>query len=112
MKELLIIDIINTRNAILHEFGIKVYNMAKPYLESNEPVCISFVGLKNVTSGFCNASIGKLFLEFANADTLITMKGLEGQRIWSDKVNSAIMLAKNPEKARIQNDAISELLAS
>lgn len=112
MKELTILEIIGTRNAILHEFGIKVYKIAKSFLESNEPVCISFFGLKNVTSGFCNASVGKLYLEFPNAESLVHLKGLEGQRIWTVKVKDAIMLAKNPEKARIQNNAISELLAS
>lgn len=112
MTELIISDIINTRNAILHEFGIKVYNVAKQFIETNSPVSISFAGLKNVTSGFCNASIGKLYLDFPNAESLIEIKGLEGHKIWAEKVSNAIFLAKNPERARIQNDAISELLVS
>ena len=112
MQEIKILDVIKTRNAILHDFGIKVFNVIKPILESNEEVCISFNGLKNVTSGFCNASIGKLFLEIEQAGKLIKIKGLEGHDIWQDKVSDAINLAKNPERLRILNDAISELLIS
>jgi hypothetical protein len=110
MKEIQIIDIINTRNAILHEFGIRVYEAAKPYLEANQSILLSFEGLKNVTSGFCNASIGKLYLEYP--DAIINLKGVEGHSIWNDKINDAIMLAKNPEIATIQNNAISDLLTS
>ena len=112
MQEIIIIDIIKTRNAILHEFGLKVFNEAKPFLELHREICISFEGLKNVTSGFCNASIGKLFLEIEDAEKLIHIKGLDGHDIWQEKVSDAINLAKNPEKIRIQNDAISELLVS
>lgn len=112
MEEVKIIDIIRTRNAILHEFGIKVYNVVKPFVDTQKEVRISFEGLKNVTSGFCNASIGKLFLEVENPEKYIHITGLEGHEIWKEKVTDAISLAKNPEKIRIQNDAISELLIS
>jgi|NGEPerStandDraft_6_1074524.scaffolds.fasta_scaffold149659_2 hypothetical protein len=112
MKELKIIDIINTQNAILHEFGLQVYDRIKPLLQANENVLLSFEGLKNVTSGFSNASIGKLFCDFKNADQLIQLSGLEGHPLWQEKVNNAITLAKNPEIIRLQNNAISELLIS
>lgn len=112
MKELKIIEVINTQNAILHEFGLQVFDRVKPMIEGNEKVRISFEGLKNVTSGFCNASIGKLYLEFKNVDKFIHLTGLDGHPIWQEKVNSAITLAKNPELIRLQNNAISELLIS
>ena len=112
MQEIKIIDIIRTRNAILHEFGIKVYNVVKPFVDAQKEVLISFEGLENVTSGFCNASIGKLFLEVENPEKFIHITGLEGHDIWKEKVSDAITLARNPEKIRIQNDAISELLIS
>lgn len=112
MQEIKILDIIKTRNAILHEFGLKVFIEAKPFLESHREICISFEGLKNVTSGFCNASIGKLYLEYEDAEKLIQIRGLVGHDIWQEKVSDSINLAKNPERIRIQNDAISELLVS
>lgn len=112
MKELKIIEVINTQNAILHEFGLQVFDRVKPLIEANEKVLISFEGLKNVTSGFCNASIGKLYLEFKNADKFIHLIGLEGHPIWQEKVNSAIVLAKKPDLIDRQNNAIAELLCS
>jgi hypothetical protein len=112
MEELKIIDIINSQNAILHDFGIKVYDRIKHYLQKKQKVLLSFEGLKNVTSGFCNASIGKLYLQFPEAEELIQFKGLENHSIWQEKVNSAINLAKNPKKITLQNNAISELLTS
>lgn len=105
-------EIINTKNAILHKFGLEVYSIVKPYLESNKEVCISFKGLKNITSGFCNASVGKLFLEFKNAKELLSFEGIESNTLWNEKVQSAILLANNPKEIEIRNNAISELLTS
>ena len=112
MEEIKIFEIIKTKDAILHEFGIQVYERVKPLLEANKEVCLSFEGLKNVTSGFSNASIGKLYLDFKNTGDLIQLKGLEEHTIWKEKVSNAIALAKNPKKIEIQNKAISELLSS
>lgn len=112
MEELKIIEIINSPNAILHDFGIQVYERTKLFLQENQTVLLSFEGLKNVTSGFCNASIGKLYLDFPKAEGLLQIQGLEKHSIWQEKVSSAIDLAKNPKKITIQNNAISELLTS
>lgn len=105
-----IIDIIKTPNAIIHKYGISIYNIIKPYLEKNEQVTLSFKGLKNVTSGFCNASIGKLYSEFPKAKDLLHLSSLENY-LWKEKVESAISLAKNPYVSEIYTSAISEPFA-
>ena len=112
MKEIRIIDIIGTPNAIIHNFGVQVFNVIKPYLESGEEITLSFDGLRNITSGFCNASIGKAYLEYKDAGRLIIIKGADGNPIWLEKVQDAIDLTKNQEKVRLQDIAISELFIS
>jgi hypothetical protein len=112
MTVLKIIDIINTPNAILHSFGLKVFEVASESISKNQSVVISFQGLKNITSAFCNASIGKLYLSFPKTSELLFFEGLENNTLWKEKVQSSIELALNPEKREQQNQAISDLLFS
>lgn len=112
MNEIKIFDIIGTPNAILHNFGLKVYDALKPYINKNIPVILSFESLKNVNSGFCNASIGKIYLEFKNASSLLIIKGADQNPIWKEKIEDSIILATNPEKIRLQDQAVSDLLNS
>ena len=112
MKEIKIVDIIGTPNAILHNFGLKIYDILKPLISQNIPVTLSFESLKNVTSGFCNASIGKIYFEYNNAATLLIIKGAEKNPMWQEKIQDSINLATNPDKMRIQDEAISEILFS
>jgi hypothetical protein len=112
MKEIKILDVIGTPNAILHNFGLKVYDASRPFIFRNIPVIISFEGLKNVTSGFCNASIGKIYLEFHNASSLLIIKGAENNRIWQEKIQDAINLATNPDKVKHFDEAVSDLFFS
>lgn len=112
MLKIQIVDIINSKNAITHSFGLQVFEQVLPLLKNGVSVILSFAGLRNVTSGFVNASVGKLYLEIGNASDLLVFEGLDEKEIWKEKVNSAILLASNPEKISIQNNAISELLYS
>jgi hypothetical protein len=112
MREIKIIDIIGTPNAILHNFGLKIYDVLKPYISQNIPVVLSFDSMKNVTSGFCNASIGKIYSEFRNASSLLNIKGAEHNSIWQEKIQDSITLATNPDKIRLQDEAVSDLLYS
>lgn len=112
MKSFNIIDIINSPNAVTHTFGIKVYEVIYPLLKERSQVKISFNGLRNVTSGFTNASIGKIYIEFPWASECLTLEGVETNKIWEEKVRNAINLATNQDKIKLQNEAISELLTS
>jgi len=103
-----ILSVIGTPNAILQKFGLQVFDEAKQYLSKGEHVKISFKGLMNVTSGFCNASIGKLYLEFPEAYKLVEITDVN-QPVWMEKINDAILLATNPNLIKIQDNAITEL---
>lgn len=112
MNKIKVIDIINTPNAILHSFGLKVFDSISEYLSNNQEITVSFEGLKNVTSAFCNASIGKAYLSFPDASSLLKLHGIESHPIWIEKIEDAVYLASNPEQIELQNRAISDLLCS
>jgi hypothetical protein len=109
MKEVKISDLIGTPNAILHKFGLQVFETVSQHISQNEQVTLSFEGLRNITSGFCNASIGNLYSNFKEIAHQLKLVGLENKPIWKEKVQDAIDLATNPQKVKNQNEAISEL---
>lgn len=110
MVNIKVLDIINTKNAILHKFGLQVYEHVKPYLQNNQKVCLSFEGIDKITSGFSNASVGKLFMDYPNAGNLIEFVGLKHvDPAYRDKINDAINLAKDENKIKLKNKAISDL---
>ena len=102
-----ILDIIKTQNAIIHRYGIAVYDVVKQYIDNGKKVILSFEGLKNITSGFCNASIGKLYSEFSETQDLLSFEKLDNY-LWKEKVKDAIFLAENPDVSEIYASAVSE----
>jgi hypothetical protein len=103
-------EVIGTPNAIIQKFGENFYNEVYPLFKSDSPIVIDFNGLSNLTSGFCNASIGRLFSEdFEKASMLISFNSLSDNPIWVEKVSDAIELAKNPSKSKQIDVAISSL---
>lgn len=103
-----ILDIIKTPNAILHSFGLKVFEEITPYLEKNIKIELSFSGLKNVNSAFCNASVGKVYFDFSSVAHNLILTDVYNP-LWQEKIDDAILLASKPEKIKTQNEAISEL---
>lgn len=109
MRQINIIDIIQNPNAIIHKYGIMVYNVVKEYIVKDKNIVLSFKGLKNLTSGFCNASIGKLYLDYPQkASRLISFDDLDND-VWIEKIKDAIHLAENPEVSESYAKNISEL---
>lgn len=112
MREFRIIDIISSPNAILHSSGLKIFESIAPYLSKGQSVALSFEGIKNITSGFCNASIGKVYLEYKNAAELLHIEGINSNPVGRRKILESIDLATNPDKRIAHNRAISDLLCS
>lgn len=100
-----VLEAIGTPNAILHSFGMTVYDSAKSIVQENKPVIIDFNGVRNLTSAFLHASVGNLISMNPINQNLITIVGLTNPQ-WEEKLRDAINLALNPEK----RDAISEEL--
>ena len=101
---------IGTPNAIIQKFGETLYTEALPFINNNTPVTFDFEGIKNLTSGFCNASIGRLFLEFpSTAESLLNFANLNKNSLWQEKVEDSIRLAKNPEESKLYDSALASL---
>lgn len=103
-------DLIGTQNAILQKFGNQVFKVASDALKEGKQVVLDFNGITNLTSGFCNSSIGQLYSTFnGTADKNLFIKNIDKSSIWYEKVQDAIDLANNPEKAKFIDEAILAL---
>jgi len=114
MIVLRIIDLIGTPNAILHRFGLQVFNAITSHLENGEKVTLSFEGVKNCTTAFCHAAIGKLYLKFPGKllKNKFQIAGIGGNPIWEEIIDECIELALHPEKQELQNEIVENLLQS
>lgn len=109
MREIRIIDLIGTPNAILHSFGMKVFEAAKSTVEQGERVSLDFHGVRNVTSAFLHASIGNLVRLSGNRDSVV-IHGASGSD-WTTRVDQAIRLALNPNEREIIDTELGKLFS-
>lgn len=111
MRQVSILQIIGTPNAILHSFGMKVLNDVQALLLRDEsPVMLDFAGIHNATSGFFNALLGNLFQQLGEAkyNTLIRIVNLEDE-FFEEKIQDAIELVKNPARTAALDAALADL---
>ena len=104
-------DIIGSKNAILHSDGLKLYNVLHEKYSSNnsEKIIVDFKDINNLTSGFCNASVGKLFNEIPSikkGDLIIY--GVENNYLLK-KIEDSIDLASDKESLKKYNNAMFSL---
>ena len=95
-----ILSTIGTPNAIIQKFGLLVFNKVSELIDEAEQQVIelSFEGLENITTGFCNASIGNLYKKYGLIlDSKIEFTGFESNEHWKERVKDAKALALNPE---------------
>jgi hypothetical protein len=103
-------EIIGTPNAIIQRLGIQLFEYAYPHLSSGTYLVLDFSGITNLTSGFCNASIGQLYSSFPQiASSHIKISNIDEGSIWIEKINDSIILATNPEKAEQIDSSILAL---
>ncbi len=104
-----IVEIIGTPNAIIQKFGNQVFELMSSNLNSGASVVLDFAGITNLTSGFCNASIGQIYTKYPLLAQNITIENIDLSSVWFEKIQDAIALAQNPEKALVIDNAILEL---
>jgi len=105
-----IVDVIGTSNAIIQKFGNQIFEVASSYLNSGTSIILDFQGISNLTSGFCNASIGQLYTKYPSiASSNIIVENIDQSSVWFEKIQDSIVLAQNPEKAVIIDNAILAL---
>ncbi|MBL7840826.1 MAG: STAS-like domain-containing protein [Cyclobacteriaceae bacterium] len=105
-----VLEAIGTPNAILHSFGMTVYDSAKAVVQENKPIIIDFNGVRNLTSAFLHASVGNLITLNPASSNLITITGLTNPQ-WQEKVQDAIALALDPKKRDAIEHEINELFS-
>ena len=99
MTTILVSELIGTPNAILHPFGMEVYNKAKAVLETHRKVVIDLTGVKNATSAFFHASIGNLYRDLGTSFyQKVKIEGIQGRPDWQERMDESIELVKNPKR--------------
>jgi len=89
MTNLKIKEIIGSSNAILRSSGLSLYNVISSEIKSNNKLVVDFSEIDNLTSGFCNASFGKLAMEIENFKDLIILENI-GNTIFEEKINNSL----------------------
>ena len=105
MNTLRIIDIIQTPHAILHKFGVLVFERVKPLIEAGKQVSLSFDGLQGMTSGFAHASVGSLYQTFGvEVSKVLHLTDLNNEN-WQSKIQEAITLATDKAQDEAHQEA-------
>ena len=107
MKIIKISEVIGYPNAVSHSYGMMVFDCVSPLVLRGEKVVIDFSGIENLTSVFCNTSVGNIFA-LKNASQLVSFTSCDNA-LWMEKINDAIDLASHPEKKKEIDIAIADL---
>lgn len=112
MVRLLIKDIISSTVAISNNAGLKACDTIRSYVLSSEAIVLSFAGIENLTSAFCNASIGKLYMDFGEArvDKLLQVVDVDNE-IWQEKIRTAKILGVDENFRNADQENLSQLFA-
>lgn len=114
MNNMNLIDIIESNAAISPRTGQKAYDFVSSMLEKSKSVTISFNGVTDCTSAFCNSFIGKLYMNFSPdlVDSLLHFEGLSNHELWQKKVHNAILLGTNENVRSVRQSNIDDLILS
>jgi len=101
MEAVKVIDIIGSKSAVSPRTGLKAYDFVASEVNQKHSLHISFEGVEDLTSAFCNSFIGKLYMNFEPAalNSLLHINGVDTSHIWYKKIQNAILLGTN-ENAR------------
>lgn len=99
MKKIIILDIIETPNAIINSYGNLIYNEIVSAFNENDKVVLSFKGLKNCNSAFLISCIGELYRVFPSDEikNRLFLEDIDNE-IWLRRIDEVILLATNPEE--------------
>lgn len=105
-------EIIESTIAISPRTGQKAYDFVSSYIRDSKPITISFNGITDLTSAFCNTFIGKLYMNFPSSqvDSLLFLVGLEENGLWIKKVNNAKLLGTNENIRSVRKTNIEDLI--
>lgn len=107
-------EIIGSSSAISPRTGQKAYSFVATFIEKDKGITISFVGITECTSAFCNSFVGKLYMNYdpAKLDSLLKIIGFETNPIWENKIHNARLLGSNENVRNVRQANIDELILS
>jgi hypothetical protein len=111
MKAIKLVDIIKSEFATSPKKGLLAYNYVADLLSSNKEILISFDSIDDCTTAFCNAFVGKLYMDFETDKLkhLLHFNSLNNP-IWQKKINNAILLGSNENIRNERNANLEELI--
>ena len=114
MELIKVIDIIGTKSAISPPRALRLYDYIIQKIKSDDKLNISFEDVQDLTSAFCNASIGKLYMniDIKILDTQLLITGIEESHIWFKKIRDAILLGTNENARILHKSNLEEVILS
>lgn len=109
MDRMRVIDIIGTKVAISPRMGLVAYNYIADEVRKNHAVLVSFEGIQDLTSAFCNAFIGKLYMDFGKGLQQTLLINDVDSEIWNNKIQSSIMLGSNEHERNLHNSSLGDI---
>lgn len=108
-----IIKIIGSPVAISPSKASLLYEHFLMVIKSGNRTEYSFEGVQDCSSAFCNASIGKLYMNCDEkvVSSLISFTDFDEEGIWKEKVNRAIMLGSEENYRNSNQQTLEEILA-
>jgi hypothetical protein len=112
MVQLLVKDIISSTVAISNTAGLKAFDTVQKYVSSGQEVILSFAGIENLTSAFCNAVVGKLYMQFGekHIDSLVKFADVDNE-VWQEKIRTAKILGVDEKFRNADQENLSQLFA-
>lgn len=114
MEIIKVVDIINTKSAISPRTGLKAYDFVAQKISEKQILNISFEGVEDLTSAFCNSFIGKLYMTFdiQLLESLLVITGIDESHIWFKKIRNAILLGTNENARTLHKSNLEAVILS
>jgi len=114
MNTIKVIDIIGTNSAISPRTGLKAYEFVASEINQQHTLNLTFEGVTELTSAFCNFFIGKLYMNFGQPliDSMVHINGIEESNIWFKKIQEAIYLGTNEQARNLHKSNLRKILES
>lgn len=108
-----IINIIGSPVAISPNKASLLYEHFIEMVNSGTKTVYSFESVQDCSSAFCNASVGKLYMNFDPelVSSLISFVNFDEEGIWNEKINRAKFLGSEENHRNNSEQALEEILA-
>lgn len=109
-----IVDIISSASAVSPRTGLKVFDFVSSQINKGNSLTVSFDGVEDLTSAFCNAFIGKLYMisDPTILNSSLTFSDIDTESIWYKKITNAILLGTNENARTLHKENIESVIFS